>query len=160
MRKHHQLSFLDITVKNLIPENDPLKILLESIDFSFLFDIIKDQYKPKGAHGYNPASLLKATLLIYLGLANSERDLALKLKYKKRLAYLTGFSPGNTPSHATFHYFRKRLGPDKFLSILSYLIAQAVAIITKQKLSLSPSENSVSIDSTHIESLKSDKDAK
>ncbi|PMP66900.1 MAG: hypothetical protein C0190_04470 [Thermodesulfobacterium geofontis] len=43
---------------------------------------------------YSSETLLKAFLLIYLGFANSERDLARKLRYNARLSYLCGFSFG------------------------------------------------------------------
>ncbi|GAB6184201.1 hypothetical protein JCM13991_19420 [Thermodesulfovibrio hydrogeniphilus] len=92
-------------------------------------------------------------MLIYLGYANSKRDLAKKLKFDGRLCFLCGFSYGNTPKHNTFHYFRQRLGVDTFHDIVMNLIAQSLVNIKSNKLKLS-------IDSTHIEAFPSDKDAK
>ncbi|MEO0294286.1 MAG: transposase, partial [candidate division WOR-3 bacterium] len=110
MRRFKQLSFVDIKISSLIPPNDPLKILFDSIDFSFIYELVKDRYSKEGREGYDPVSLFKAILLIYLGFANSERDLEEKLRFDGRLSFLCGFSYGETPKHNTFHYFRERLG--------------------------------------------------
>jgi hypothetical protein len=70
--------------------------------------------------------MFKALLLIYLGQADSERDLAEKLQFDVRLQSLCGFDFFNTPSHVSFHDFRERLGSELFYSILHQLIAQAI----------------------------------
>lgn len=153
MRIKNQLSFLDASIKYKISPSDPLKILFENIDFSFIYSIVKDRYSTKGAHGYDPVSLFKAILLIYLGFASSERDLARKLQFDVRLIYLCGFPFYKTPTHVTFHYFRKRLGAKTFSHILFTLIAQACAIIKDKNLVLS-------VDATHIEGFPNDPDAR
>lgn len=153
MKRFKQLSFVDIKISSLIPPDDPLKILFESIDFSFIYDLVKDRYSREGREGYDPVSLFKAILLIYLGFADSERDLASKLRFDGRLSFLCGFSYGETPKHNTFHYFRERLGSELFQEILLNLIAQAIALIKARSLRLS-------IDSSHLSAFKSDKDAR
>ncbi len=153
MRRFKQLSFVDIKISSLIPPNDPLKILFDSIDFSFIYELVKDRYSKEGREGYDPVSLFKAILLIYLGFADSERDLAEKLRFDGRLSFLCGFSYGETPKHNTFHYFRERLGVELFSEILMNLIAQAICLIKARSLKLS-------IDSSHLNAFKSDKDAK
>jgi len=153
MRKNIQPSFADLTIANMIPADDPLKIIFDSIDFSFIYELCKNKYSQCGRQGFNPQSLFKALLLIYLGYASSERELARKLMFDGRLCYLCGFSYGNTPKHNTFHYFRMRLGEEVFYEILLNLIAQAVCLIKAKNLKLS-------IDSSHIEAFNTDKDAK
>ena len=103
MRKTIQPSFADITIANMITADDPLKIIFDSIDFSFIYELCKNKYSQCGRQGFNPQSLFKALLLIYLGYASSERELARKLMFDGRLCYLCGFSYGNTPKHNTFH---------------------------------------------------------
>jgi len=101
-------------------------------------------YSDTGAPAYNPVSMFKALLLIYLGQADSERDLAEKLQFDVRLQSLCGFDFFNTPSHAAFHYFRERLGSESFYDILHQLIAQAIAVgIIKSVIH-------TAIDATHI----------
>ncbi|RKY99892.1 MAG: hypothetical protein DRQ10_05305 [Candidatus Hydrothermota bacterium] len=116
IRKAQQLSFINFSIK--IPNNNPLKIPFDSIDFSFIFDFVKDKYyKPRGAHSYNLISLFKALLLIDLGIARSEKDFANKLRFNTKLAFLCGLSFGNVPSHTIFHHFRNRLGRKIFFDI-------------------------------------------
>lgn len=153
MKTSRQLSFVDLKISSLIPPNDPLKILFDSVDFSFIYPLCKDRYSRGGREGYDPKSLFKAILLIYLGFASSERDLAAKLRFDGRLSFLCGFSYGETPKHNTFHYFRKRLGVEVFNKILINLIAQACCLIKARSLKLS-------IDSSHLESFKSDPEAR
>jgi len=152
MKRQKQLSFIDIKIASIIPPDDPLKILYQQLDFSFIYNLTKDKYTNKGRKGYDSVSLFKALLLIYLGYASSERDLARKLRYDGRLSFLCGFSYGETPNHNTFHYFRERLGEETFSEILMNLIAQALCLIKKENLRLS-------IDSSHIEAQKSDPNA-
>lgn len=153
MKTTKQNSFIDIKIAELIPENDPLNILFKTVDFSHIHSIAKDRYSYNGRQGYDPICLFKAILLIYLGFASSERDIAKKLRFDGRLAYLCGFSYGETPKHNTFHYFRKKLGTELFHQIILNLIAQCLALIRTKKLKLS-------VDSSHIESFQSDSDAK
>lgn len=152
MKRQKQLSFIDVKIASIIPPDDPLKTLFQLINFSFIYELVKNKYTEKGRKGYDPISLFKALLLIYLGYASSERDLARKLRYDGRLSYLCGFSYGDTPNHNTFHYFRQRLGEETFSEIVMNLIAQALCLIKKENLRLS-------IDSSHIEAKKSDPDA-
>ena len=103
MRKNIQPSFADLTIANMIPADDPLKIIFESIDFPFIYELCKNKYSQCGRQGFNPQSLFKALLLIYLSYASSERELARKLRYDGRLFYLCELFYGKTPKHNTFH---------------------------------------------------------
>jgi transposase len=152
MKRDRQFNFVDLKISSIIPSNDPLKILFDSVDFSFIYSLVKDCYVNEGRKGYDPQALFKALLLIYLGFASSERDLAEKLSFDGRLAYLCGFSYGKTPKHNTFHYFRERLGEDIFNEILVNLIAQCLCLIKAKSLKLS-------VDSSHIEAFRSDDEA-
>jgi len=153
MRKNIQPSFADLTIANMITADDPLKIIFESIDFSFIYELCKNKYSQCGRQGFNPQSLFKALLLIYLSYASSEKELARKLRYDGRLCYLCELFYGKTPKHNTFHYFRMRLGEEVFYEILLNLIAQAVCLIKAKNLKQY-------IDSSHIEAFNTDKDAK
>lgn len=117
-------SITDIKLK----DDDPLKIWFEAIDWNPIFSRCFHLYSDMGAPAYNPVSMFKALLLIYLGQADSERDIAEKLQFDVRFQSLCGFDFFDTPSHVSFHDFRKRLGSELFYDILHELIAQAIAI--------------------------------
>ena len=98
---------------------------------------------PQGAEGYDPISLFKAQLLIYLDEVSSDRKLASALGYNARLCLLCGFNFLKTPSNGTFTNFRDRLGEETFYEILHRLIAQAIVL----KVILG---GDTAVDSTHL----------
>jgi transposase len=127
-----------------LKKNDPLKIWLDAINWSFVSQLCSHLYSDIGAPAYNPVSMFKALLLIYLGQADSERDLAEKLEFDVRLQLLCGFGFFDTPSHASFHNFRERLGSELFYDVLHQLIAQAIAAgVIKKTIH-------TAVDSTHL----------
>jgi len=133
-------SLTDIKLKN----DDPLKIWFSNIDWNPIHEKCFHLYSDTGAPAYSPISMFKALLLIYLGQANSERDLAEKLQFDVRLQSLCGFDFFDTPAHSSFHYFRERLGSETFYDILHLLIAQAIAVGIINNLI------NTAIDSTHL----------
>jgi len=138
--KGRQLSFITYEASQKIKKDDPLKIIFESIDWSFIYPIIKDKYTTDRELVYDPASLFKAQLLIWLDEAKSNRRLAESLQFDSRLCVLCGFNNFlKTPAHSTFSYFRKRIGIDIYYKILHRLIAQTVVAATINKINISSS---------------------
>jgi IS5 family transposase len=145
MRTANQLTFTTYETSLKLKPNDPIKIIFENINWSFIHPLVKGKYSalPQGAEGYDPISLFKAQLLIYLGEVTSDRKLASALRYNGRLCLLCGFNFLKTPSNGTFTNFRDRLGEDIFYEILHQLIAQAIVLkIIKG--------GDTAIDSTHV----------
>ena len=136
MNQNRRPHFVDYFVSKTIKPDDTMKTICESIDFFFIRVLVKGNYKNHrlGRQGYNPVSIFKALLLIYLGYASSERDLARKLKDIPKLSYLCGFRFGNIHEHNTSLYFRKRLGKETFLDIIANTIAGGGCIIEDKKL--------------------------
>lgn len=125
MKKQKQLSFTIYEARLKLSPNDPIKIIFDNVDFSFIYDLVKDKYISRTCQGYDPVSLFKALVLIYLGEARSERELAKKLKFDSRLCALCEFDDFiKTPTHATFSIFRKRLTEEIFFKIFHRLVAQ------------------------------------
>ena len=145
MRTANQLTFTTYEASLKLKPNDPIKVIFDNIDWSFIHPLVKNKYSglPQGAEGYDPISLFKAQLLIYLGEVSSDRKLASALRYNGRLCLLCGFNFLKTPSNGTFTNFRDRLGEDIFYEILHRLIAQAIVlkVITG---------GGTAIDSTHL----------
>jgi len=143
MKTANQLTFTTYEASLKLKSNDPTKIIFDNIDWSFIHHLASGRYSPQGAEGYDPVSLFKAQLLIYLGEVSSDRKLASSLRYNGRLCLLCGFNFLKTPSNGTFTNFRDRLGEDIFYEVLHRLIAQAIAlkVITG---------GDTAIDSTHL----------
>jgi len=136
--KGRQLSFITYEASRKIKKNDPLKIIFESIDWGFIYPIIKDKYTTERELVYDPVSLFKAQLLIWLGEVKSNRRLAESLQFDSRFCVLCGFNNFlKTPAHSTFSYFRKRIGIDIYYKILHRLIAQTVVAATINKINIS-----------------------
>lgn len=136
--KDRQLSFITYEASQKIKKDDPLKIIFESIDWSFIYPIIKDKYTTNRELVYDPVSLFKAQLLIWLGEVKSNRRLAKSLQFDSRFCVLCGFNNFlKTPAHSTFSYFRKRIGIDIYYKILHRLIAQTVATVAINKINIS-----------------------
>lgn len=143
MFKSQTTSFAMLETTHKIKPNDKIKLIFENIDFSFIEPLVFHKYHRLGRQPFHPISMFKALLLIYLGEADSVRNLADKLTYNTRLIYLCGFDYNHTPAHNTFSDFRKRLGASLFFEILHKIIAQAIAFgIICGKIT--------AVDSTHI----------
>ncbi len=145
MRTASQLTFTTYEASLKLKPNDPVRVVLDHIDWSFVHPLVKDKYSdlPQGADGYDPIALFKAQLLIYLGEVKSDRKLAEALRYNGRLCLLCGFNFLKTPSNGTFTNFRDRLGDDVFYEILHNLIAQAIVLRVIRG-------GDTAIDSTHV----------
>jgi len=136
--KGQQLSFITYEASQKIKKNDPLKIIFEFIDWNFIYPIIKDKYTTDRELVYDPVSLFKAQLLIWLGETKSNRKLAESLQFDSRFCVLCGFDNFlKTPAHSTFSYFRKRIGKDIYYKILHRLIAQTVVAAVINKINIS-----------------------
>lgn len=123
-----QLSFAVFDASYKIKSDDPIKIIFDNVNWDFIYDLVAPVYsKHSGVDAYDPVSLFKALLLIYLGEVDSDRKLANRIKFDTRHAFLCGFYDFKTPSHATFSIFRKRLGDIFFFDILHQIIAQAIS---------------------------------
>ena len=136
--KGRQLSFITYEAFQKIKKDDPLKIIFESIDWSFIYPIIKDKYATDRELVYDPVALFKAQLLIWLGEVKSNRRLARSLQFDSRFCVLCGFDNFlKTPAHSTFSYFRKRIGKDIYHKILHRIIAQTVVAAVINKINIS-----------------------
>jgi len=76
MKTANQLTFTTYEASIKLRPNDPIKIILDNIDWSFIHPLVNGRYSPQGAEGYDSISLFNAQLLIYLGEVSSDRKLA------------------------------------------------------------------------------------
>jgi hypothetical protein len=77
MKTANQLTFTTYETSLKFKPNDPTKVIFDHTDWSFILRLVIDRYSAlsQGADGYDPISMFKAQLLIYLGEAGTERRL-------------------------------------------------------------------------------------
>lgn len=138
-----QLSFALLRAVQKMKPDDPLKIIFDFIDWSFIPPLVEKSYSSQGNEAYNPVSIFKCFLLPYFGEARSMNDVAEKLKFDTRLQLLCGFYDGNTPSAGTFSNHKSKWKDATFYKIMRRLIAQLLAIGVI-------SGKNIVIDSSHI----------
>lgn len=140
-KEKRQFSFSTYEAYKKIKKNDPLKNLYESVDWSFIDNKLKGNYSAKKELVYSPISLFKAQLLVYLGEAKSNRDLADKLRFNTKYCVLCGFHHFmKTPAHSTFSAFKKKVGNDLYYKIIQRIVAQSSPIIIKKFPNVSPEQ--------------------
>jgi len=136
-KKKRQLSFTTFEAFKKLKKDDPLRIIFEALDWSFIFPLIKDRYTTDKELVYTPVALFKAQLLIWLGEVKSNRKLAENLQFNSRYCVICGFDNFlKTPAHSTFSHFRKRIGKDLYYKILQRLIAQTITIAVLNQINI------------------------
>ena len=141
-----QFSFSTYEAYKKIKKNDPLKMIFESIDWSFINPLIKDKYCNDKSLTFTPVSLFKAQLLVYLGEVSSNRQLSEALRYNTKYCVICGFHHFlKTPAHSTFSNFRKRVGTYQFNKIMHRLVAQSIPMISKKLKYISPKSLHVTV---------------
>ena len=111
---------------------------MEGIDWTFIDSMINDRYRGKYYFIYSPDSLFKAQLLLFLGKASSNRDLAEQLRFNTKYCVLCGFDNFlRTPVHATFSHFKKKIGSELFYIIMHRVIAKSIPIMVENHYNIS-----------------------
>jgi transposase len=129
MKINKQISFAMFEA-NLKFAKDPMKLLFDKIDFSFIYPLVEPFYKSGGRSSFDPVSIFKALLFIYMDIKiQSERQLAKHLKHDMRILSVCGFEDFfKTPCHATFSIFRSTIGDETFFKIFHNLVSQSFAL--------------------------------
>jgi len=154
MSNNQQLNFMDLYIARTITPNDPIKQIFDTIDWQSMAKFTPPRKSKKGRKGYNFISMFKALLLIPLGEATGLNDLHKSLREKPRLAFLCGFSYGETPSASTISDFinLKLIPNDLALKIFHNLVAQLIARAKIKHIE-------IAIDGTHLSAQPHDQDA-
>lgn len=136
-------------------EQTKLELILEQIDVSALINELKKDRDSKGPRGYSPRSLIYSLIAMQVEKINSIKALVLNLKENPVLRYYCGFKVlGSVPSESTFSRFINKLtNSQKFKYLFYELISKA------KKLNIIDG-NSVSIDSTKLDSYEAAKPKK
>jgi transposase len=130
----------------LIPADDTLRLINDRIDFSFVYDELKDKYCPdNGRNAISPITMFKYLFLkVHSGL--SDKDLVKRVKTDLSFKYFLGMVPEELPiDSSSLSVFRRQRLLDE--NMLDKLIEKTVSLaldkgIVKRK-------TDVVIDATH-----------
>ena len=125
-RSQVQIASLD----DLVPSGHLVRKLEEAIDLSFIYDEVKDLYKPYGRESIDPVVLMKIVILQYVfgipSMRKTIKEIEVNLAYRWYLGY--GLYE-DIPHFSTFgkNYTRRFKDTDLFQKIFSRILMEVDA---------------------------------
>lgn len=143
--------FMYVNLEEYIPQNHLLRAIRKTIDFSFIYDKVRDLYSEVGRPSVDPVLLIKMLLIGYLFGIPSERKLEEEVKMNLAYRWFLGMDLGDSvPDHSTFSQNRRRRFKKSsvFQEIFDYLVTLCVSegLVTGEV---------IVTDSTHIKASAS-----
>lgn len=135
-----------LCLDQLVPENHLVRKLDAAIDLSFIYDEVKDLYKPYGRESIDPVVLIKIAMLQYIFGIRSMRQTIKEIEVNFAYRWYLGYGMHETiPHFSTFgkNYSRRFKDTDLFEKIFARVLDEV------EKYGFIDSEN-VFIDGTHI----------
>jgi len=149
-----QITFL--CIDDLVPKNHLLRDIDKAIDFSFIYEIVKDKYSEDvGRPSIDPVVLFKIVFIKYLFGIRSMRQTIKEIEVNTAYRWFLGYDlMESIPHFTTFgkNYMRRFSGTDIFERVFEMILLEAV----KCKF-VDPS--AVFIDATHIKASANNKKA-
>lgn len=145
--KNVQLKIEMINLEEMVPEDHLLRKISNSIDFSFIYNLVKDKYcENNGRPSIDPVVLFKMIFIGYLYGIKSERRLVEEIKYNIAYRWFLGMGFKDcVPNSSTISQNRRRRfrGTDIYERIFDNILNQAIEnILVSGKI--------MYVDSTHI----------
>ena len=82
---------INVILDGLVPKNHLVRKIENAIDFSFIYDKVKDLYSPLGAPSIDPVVLIKIVLIQYLfgipSMRQTIREIEVNVAYRWFLGY-------------------------------------------------------------------------
>ncbi len=118
------------TMEDLVPKNSLFRKIDKYIDFSFIYDEVKDLYcNDNGRPSIDPVVLFKLVFIEALDGLKSMRKTCEKIKVDAEYRWFLGIPFGEeTPHYSTFsqNYIRRFKGTDIFENIFVNIVEQAI----------------------------------
>jgi transposase len=128
-----QCQFMFINLDDFVPQDHLLRVIKSTIDFSFIYDKVKDLYSPIGRRSVDPVLLIKMLLIGYWYGISSERKLEQEVKLNLAYRWFLGLDLAEpVPDHSTISQNRRRrfknspLFQEIFDTILSRCVAEGL----------------------------------
>ena len=104
-----QCQFMFINLDDFVPQDHLLRTIKRTIDFSFIYDKVKDLYSPVGRRSVDPVLLVKMLLIGYWYGIASERRLEQEVKLNLAYRWFLGLDLAEpVPDHSTISQNRRR----------------------------------------------------
>lgn len=141
-----QYQFMFVNLDDFVPQDHLLRVIKQTIDFSFIYDKVKDLYSPVGRRSVDPVLLIKMLLLGYWYGITSERKLEQEVKMNLAYRWFLGLDlTDSVPDHSTISQNRRRRFKKSLLfqSIFDTIVSRCVTegLVTGEV---------IVVDSTHI----------
>ncbi len=135
-----------VSLEDLVPSDHLVRKLDAAMDFSFIYDVVKDLYKPYGRESIDPVVLVKIIFIQYVFGISSMRKTIGEIEVNFAYRWYLGYGMHETiPHFSTFgkNYTRRFKDSDLFEQIFKRVLEEAYenGFIDKEKLF---------IDGTHI----------
>jgi len=114
MTENHgmQLKLMDpkITIEDFVPQGHLLRKIEAAVDFSFIYDEVREYYCPdNGRPSIDPVQLVKYLLIGFLYNINSEREIEIEIQGSMPYRWFMGLNlDDNVPDHSTISQNRRR----------------------------------------------------
>ena len=123
-----QVSFL--CIDDLVPKNHILRDIDKAIDFSFIYDLVRDKYSGEiGRPSIDPVVLFKIVFIQYLFGIRSMRQTIKEIEVNTAYRWFLGYDLiESIPHFSTFgkNYARRFVGTDVFEQIFERILFEAV----------------------------------
>jgi len=100
----------NITIEDFVPQNHLLRKIEAAVDFSFIYDEMREYYCPNnGRPSTDPVQLVKYLLIGFLYNINSEREIEIEIQGSMPYRWFMGLNlDDKVPDHSTISQNRRR----------------------------------------------------
>jgi transposase len=123
-------SMMAVTLDELVPQDHLVRKIDAAIDFSFIYDLVKDLYsEDKGRPSIDPVVLIKIPLIQYLFKIRSMRQTIKEIETNVAYRWFLRFDFHDPiPHFSTFgkNYERRFKNSNLFEQIFSHILSQAI----------------------------------
>ena len=119
-----------VSIDQLVPKDHLLRKTEESIDFSFIYELVKDKYSAdNGRPSVDPVTLIKIPMLQYMYGIKSMRQTIREIEVNMAYRWFLGLDfYDSVPHFSTFgkNYTRRFAGTDLFEQIFENILMQCM----------------------------------
>lgn len=125
-----QIKLHCVTIEDLVPQDHLLRKIEAVVDFSFIYDEVRELYSPWGGRsGIDPVVLVKYLLVGYLCGIESERRIEQEIQVNMAYRWFLGLDIGDrVPDHSTISQNRRRRfnGKNLFRRLFEHILLECM----------------------------------